>query len=86
MRHFIRAAVVVALALGVNAPWARASADEEPSAVTETSEKAVAEQPVTPSPDESTAGAGSLEPAEAVEEDLGAGPHKTWVESIWSSP
>ncbi len=32
------------------------------------------------------AGAGGLEPIEAIEEDPGAAAHRAWVESIWNSP
>jgi hypothetical protein len=88
MKNLIRAGLIVALGLGVNVLCADAWADEDPSAVTETGDKGntIAEAQTEPPPEESKAGAGSLEPAEEVEEDGGAGAHKAWVESIWSTP
>jgi hypothetical protein len=88
MKSLIRAGLIVGLGLGLNVLCGDAWADEDASAMTETSDegKTVASEQTEPSLAEPKAGAGSMEPAEAIKEDPGARVHEAWVESIWSTP
>jgi hypothetical protein len=89
MRNAIRLGVIVALALGVSG----ARADEDPYSPSEPARQAVEATSTGPSsgdpvpgPAEVSAGAGSMEPQEAVDEEPGSAAHQQWVDSIWVSP
>jgi hypothetical protein len=78
MKSLIRAGLIVGLGLGLNVLCGDAWADEDASAMTETSDEGKTAKP--------KAGAGSMEPAEAIKEAPGSRVHEAWVESIWSTP
>jgi hypothetical protein len=88
MKSLIRAGLIVGLGLGLNVLCGDAWADEDASAMTETSDedRTAAPEQTGPSLAEPKAGAGSMEPAEAIKEDPGERVHEAWVESIWSTP
>jgi hypothetical protein len=88
MLYLIRAGLIVALGLGVNVLCGDAWADEDPSAVTETSQgrTTAAPQQTELALTEPQAGAGSMELVEAIDEDPGAAAHRAWVEAIWDTP
>lgn len=88
MKSLIRAGLIVGLGLGLNVLCGDAWADEDASAMPETSDedRKVAPEQTEPSLPEPKAGAGSMEPAESVKEEPGARVHEAWVESIWSTP
>jgi hypothetical protein len=89
MRNVVRLGVIVALALG--ASGARADEDPYPASARlsltdqarDTDPLARDSDPGQPAP---MAGAGSMEPQQATEEDPGTASHQRWVESIWTSP
>jgi hypothetical protein len=95
MQNAIRLGVIVAVVLGASA--ARADHDpytenaphpQEAQAMPATDATAVEQAPAvaaTKASNAPKAGAGGMEPAEAVDEDPGQGAHRAWVESIWSS-
>lgn len=99
MRNAIRLGVIVAVMLGASA--ARADHDpytenaphpQEAQALPAADATAAEQKPAAVAGDAAKAsqaaakaGAGGMEPAEAVDEDPGQGAHRAWVESIWSS-
>lgn len=86
MNGFIRAGLVVALGLGLNLLCADAWADDEAAPEPGDRDESAALVQGDATLAEPKAGAGSPEPAEAIDEDPGAGRHQAWVESIWSLP
>ncbi len=91
MKNAIRLAVMAALVLGSTA----ARADHDPysanaphpdaaQASSETSEAKDAAPATAMAPPK--AGAGGMEPGEAIDEDPGTPEHQQWVESIWTEP
>jgi hypothetical protein len=87
MNNVGRLGVIVALAMG--ASGARADQDSySTSAQPSQTEQARATDPPSQDsdPGQAEAGAGSMEPQQATEEDPGTAAHQKWVESIWTSP
>jgi hypothetical protein len=89
MKTAIRLAVVAVLALGSTAaradhdPYsANAPHPDEAQASSETPEA----KDAAPAPAKVQAGAGGMEPGEAIDEDPGTPAHQAWVESIWTDP
>jgi hypothetical protein len=72
MKNAIRWGLIVALALGP----AGARADDDPYSTGDPAQ----------APAEVSAGAGSMEPRQAIDEEPGSAVHQQWVESIWISP
>jgi hypothetical protein len=89
MKNLIRLGVIAALVLGASG----ARADHDPYTVNsphpdeaQAAPAATEKQETPAAPAKAEAGAGGMEPREAIEEDPGTGAHQEWVESIWSSP
>ena len=78
MKSLIRTGLIVGLGLGLNVLCGDAWAGEDASAMTETSDEGTTAKP--------KAGAGSMEPAETINENPKARVYEAWVESIWSTP
>jgi hypothetical protein len=92
MKNAIRLGVVIALMTGASG----ARADDDPYTegapapqTQQVQQKASAGtstgDPVTVKT-EASAGAGSMEPYQAIDEQPGESSHQKWVESIWTSP
>jgi hypothetical protein len=88
MSNWRRTGVVVAVALGACAglPSARADFDAEPTPMADGEVVQIVVDDMSEPRAPLEPGAGSMEPFDAVKEDLGAVSHRAWVESIWSTP
>jgi hypothetical protein len=89
MKAAIRLGVIGALLMGTGV----ARADHDPyTANSPHPQQATTETPTDEAPApkmdaaKTVAGAGSMEPVEAIDEEPGTQAHQAWVEEIWTSP
>jgi hypothetical protein len=81
MKRSIQLGVIAGVALAAGAPWSGARADVEAASTREDAGMVTVQQP-----EEAKEGAGSMEPAELIDEEPGTAAHQAWVQSIWTSP
>jgi hypothetical protein len=85
MKRSIQLGVIVGVALAASVPWSGARADDEAASTRDDAGTVTVQQPA-PAPEGAKVGAGSMEPAELIDEEPGTAVHRAWVQSIWTSP